>query len=194
MKYSLTSKLLAIAMCLAVVGGQVACSSSQVVNVVNIVATQTPIALNLANNLITAGGGSNPALTATLTKISGIVATDAPVIEAAIATWKSNQTASNLSALAAVVNSLAATVNAQFLQANSVADPKADAVILASIAGVSTVISGMALALAGVNKTTTPAATAASIGYDDIKGYLSQKNVEQVAATYDVSPEFVSGL
>lgn len=194
MKNSLTSKLLAIALCLAVIGGQVACSSSQVINVVNVVATQTPIALNLATNLITAAGGSNPALTATLTKISNVVATDAPAIEAAIATWKANQTAGNLSALAAVVNSLAATVNAQFLQANSVADPKADAVTLASIAGVSAVLSGMALALAGVNKTTTPAVIGASIGYDDIKGYLSQKDIEQTAATYGVSVDYVNGL
>ena len=192
MKHSILSKLLAVTLGLAVLAGQVACSNSQTINVVNTIAAQLPVYLTAASNIATVAG--DPALAAVFQQVSSIAQTDYPIIQAAVKAYQTNQTSGNFNALVAAVNTAASQINAQVLQANKIADPKTEAVALASLSAFALVVNGMAIALAGVNKSSTPAATAALIGYDDVKGYLSQKDIEQTAAVYGVSADYVAGL
>jgi len=164
-------------------------NTSQVVNVINAIDAQLPPAMQTAASIASLAG--NPQLGAVFQTVGELAATDGPLISATIAAWKANQSAGNLQAIVAAVNTFASGVNQQLLAANKLVNTDNERLALASLTGLVATINGFSIALAAVNKNAKTALLRSPTPYSAVAAYIPRREIERVAACYGVSADDV---
>ena len=179
------SLVLALLLCMGTLTFSTGCGKITAPQVINIIESQLPADLTLAENIAKLSG--NPQLTAVFSQISTIAGTDLPLIQAAVAAYQSSKTAGNLTALAAAVNTLANALTPQVLAANRLVSTQGEAIAVAVVAGLSLAINGWAIALA--NSGAKVAQLPSQNDMRELAKLAGHEQVEQVAKTYGLTAE-----
>ncbi len=186
----LAKTMLAVVLVLSLAGSQMACGSSSTVKIVNLIVTELPVALPMAEAAITLVGGLN-GLDVTLVKVGPDVKAALGQVQILTAAYLAHADAATFTKLCDVVDAAVNETDGSLLDAAHVKDPATRAMVTASLA----VLSGeMHVIDAWLLSQQTPAqiqarAQARRVKLQQIKSYLDVPQLDQRARAQGTSFE-----